>query len=409
MFCSECGAKNKKDSIFCEKCGAKIEQEHEEVEEKKSTKKVSKDTSPSQDKRKKITIIAVCAAVVLLIVVYSVLNNMTSPKGVVKDYISAYANENYGKLYKYVSIDGDDTFASKDKFVSQMEKSMKDTNIANYNVTDVKVADSKLTAVATVKYTLEGSDSEKTMTINLVKQKNKKWLVFDNWEISDLDTATVKDYSIKVLKGSTLKIEDKKVDSKYLDKDKSDKTYDVYKIPAIFAVEYKISAETKNGMKLEDKVSPSKYYNSTSITPNEKNLSSDTKKDIINDAKKVTETMYKSAISNTAFADTGLDKKHETFYVDFLSDMTDSTTTLKAITIEDLSMYDFYMNTKGEANVIFTMKCKYTISYKSWLSDTEETKDNSSDSMRVKATYDYKDGKFILSGITYLATYFSRY
>ncbi len=35
MYCSECGAKNKKDALFCEECGAKLEP----IEEEKTKKR----------------------------------------------------------------------------------------------------------------------------------------------------------------------------------------------------------------------------------------------------------------------------------------------------------------------------------------------------------------------------------
>ena len=58
----------------------------------------------------------------------------------------------------------------------------------------------------------------KEQEIYLTKQKKKKWLLFDNWQVGLNDKTTTDNYSVKVLKGSVITIEGTKLDKKYLDK-----------------------------------------------------------------------------------------------------------------------------------------------------------------------------------------------
>ena len=68
MYCSECGAKNKKDALFCEECGAKLEPIEEEKIKKKSTPK--KKSTKKLTKKQTIIIIVIVAVIVILFTIF---------------------------------------------------------------------------------------------------------------------------------------------------------------------------------------------------------------------------------------------------------------------------------------------------------------------------------------------------
>ena len=201
MFCGECGAKNKKTDTFCSECGAPLEQE---VTKETGTTHTTVTPRQPMSKKNKIIIAIVAAVVIVLGIGYKVGNNLTSPRKIAEDYIKATINNDGEKLYKYIEIEGDTTFASKKVFADLMKDTKPTNEIVNYKITDVKYGDSKLSAKVTFKYTTKNSSSEKTDTVNLTKQKGNKYLIFANWKISDLsaDNILVEDFTLKVPKGA---------------------------------------------------------------------------------------------------------------------------------------------------------------------------------------------------------------
>ena len=124
MYCGECGAKLEKDATFCSECGAKVERPKEKTPPKETK---AKQTAPvvtpkkPMSKAKKITL-AVCAVVIVVLFLgYNHLNEKFGPKGVAKEYVEAVMNKDSNALYGYLNIEGDKTFASKEKFKEVME------------------------------------------------------------------------------------------------------------------------------------------------------------------------------------------------------------------------------------------------------------------------------------------------
>ena len=111
MYCSECGAKNKKDALFCEECGAKLEPIEEEKTKKKSTPK--KKSTKKLTKKQTIIIIVIVAVIVILFTIFQVLKSITSPQKIVENYIEAINMKDYAKLYDYANYSGDKTFISE--------------------------------------------------------------------------------------------------------------------------------------------------------------------------------------------------------------------------------------------------------------------------------------------------------
>ena len=414
MFCGECGTKNKKGDAFCKECGSKLESV--EVTTNKTKKEVSNAPKKPMAKSTKIIIGVVAVVVAALVALFIILGNITNPKNVAKEYIQAVVNKDGNKLYSYLSIEGDSTFVSKNVFNNYIKEKVKDDAVTNYKITEVEYSTGKLQATVRFTYTTKNSSSEKTGKVTLTKDKSKKYLFFDNWKINDsIDTAVVKDYTLKVTKGSTLTYGGIKVDKKYLDSSKSSTEYDVYVLPQVFGYETVVKAVLPSGLEIEEKVTPSTYYSTHIVSFDEDTLTDAAKNKIIEVAKKDLNTIYTSAIAKKSFADIksnfdvkGIDlTKFEQSYNNFVIKLGNESNILTSFTVTNASIYDIDLDSNGYLEVEFKVNYDYAIKYTDYSNNEKTHSDSDYDYMTVTLTY--KNGTYYLVNINELETYFSRY
>ena len=414
MFCGECGTKNKKGDAFCKECGSKLESV--EVTTNKVTKEVNNVPKKPMAKSTKIIIGVVAVIIAAIVALFIVLGNITNPKNVAKEYIQAVVNKDGNKLYSYLSIEGDSTFVSKSVFDNYIKEKIKDDAVTNYKITDVEYSTGKLQATVRFTYTTKNSSSEKTGKVTLTKDKSKKYLFFDNWKINDsIDTAVVKDYILKVTKGSILTYGGIKIDKKYLDSSKSSTEYDVYVLPQVFGYETVIKAVLPTGLEIEEKVTPSTYYSTHTVSFDEDTLTDAAKNKIIEVAKKDLNTIYTSAIAKKSFADIksnfdvkGIDlTKLEQSYNSFVTKLGSESNVLTSFTVTNASIYDIDLDSNGYLEVEFKVNYDYAIKYTDYSNNEKTHSDSDYDYMTVTLTY--KNGSYYLVNINELETYFSRY
>ena len=414
MFCGECGTKNKKGDAFCKECGSKLESV--EVTTNKVTKEVNNVPKKPMAKSTKIIIGVVAVIIAAIVALFIVLGNITNPKNVAKEYIQAVVNKDGNKLYNYLNIEGDSTFVSKNVFNNYIKEKIKDDAVTNYKITDVEYSTGKLQATVRFTYTTKNSSSEKTGKVTLTKDKSKKYLFFDNWKINDsIDTAVVKDYTLKVTKGSILTYGGIKVDKKYLDSSKSSTEYDVYVLPQVFGYETVVKAVLPSGLEIEEKVTPSTYYSTHTVSFDEDTLTDAAKNKIIEVAKKDLNTIYTSAIAKKSFADIksnfdvkGIDlTKFEQSYNNFVIKLGNESNILTSFTVTNASIYDIDLDSNGYLEVEFKVNYDYAIKYTDYSNNEKTHSDSDYDYMTVTLTY--KNGTYYLVNINELETYFSRY
>lgn len=409
MFCGECGAKNDSGALFCAECGKPLAHEENNAE----VSKQPKEKKPMS--KKNIIIIAVVAAIVLVLGIgYKVGSDLTSPEKVAKDYIQATIDMNGDKLYKYIGIEGDTTFASKKVFTEMIKSSDNKSDVVNFRIIDVKYGDGELSAVVTFKYTTKNSTYEKTDTVSLAKQSGKKYLLFDDWKVSDLsgDSLLVENFTVKVTKGAKLTFGGIEVADKYLDKEKSTTSLDVYVLPAVFKTSTTIKAVLTNGLEVEEKVTPSSYRDSCTIEFDEDSLSTATKGKLIDKTKRALTTVYTSAIAKKEFSEiksnfehNGLDlTKLETSYKKFVTNLSGRSRVLASIEFTDMSIYDVSLTTDGYIKV--EVRASFNYSTKSTSSDGEETTDEDNDYKYMTVTYTYDNGEYYLVDMDKLQYYF---
>lgn len=408
MFCSECGTKNKEGSLFCESCGHKLEQPVViEKIKKEPVKKESKVEKVKNSKRKYL----ILGLIVILIGTYIFLNSITSPKKIAEGYFEAVIDMNTDKIYDYINIE-DSEFTTKEKFKEALGDSIdSDLKIVNYNVGKVEFSADKLSASVTISYVEKDTNTTESITIQLVKEKKKKWLFFDNWKVSSGSSTTVSNFEFRLPKGSELKIEDTIVSSKYLDKD--DDTLDTYVIPTMFATDYTVKIKLPMGIDVEEEVSIG-YYSYYTVNLSEDNISDEIKTNLVSISKKALENLYNNAKENKSWDDVkstfeskDLDTSSlESSYKSLISSLNYYSTKLSTISFTDIELNDISISEEGYLTLSIKATYDYTVSYDSG----GETKTNSSnDYDYMYLTFDYQDEEYKLVDATSLSTYFSRY
>lgn len=408
MFCAECGTKNETSAQFCENCGASLN--NGDI----TPKPVVKKEKQPMTKKNKIIIGVVSVVVVLLLVGYFILSNLTNPKNVAEDFFNATTSYDAEKMYGYLDV-SDSEFTTKDMFKKIIASEIEDEEkpvIVNYTVGKAIMSADKMSATVTVTYMLKDEDNSDTMDIKLVKDKKKKWLLFDNWKVNTKNVSTVKDYTVKVMKGSKVTIEGVELKSKYLDKEESTDTMDVYSMPAMFNAEYKVEVTLPLGMKIEDTMrvnSYSSYTCSLSLS----DLSDDSKNKLKEASKNSLQALYNGAKDKKSFDEikstfeyknadlSNLKSDYESLVNNLGSDYT-----LTSITFKDITLSSIDIDLNGHLELYVKATYDYSLSYQSG----EETKTNdSNDYDYVYLTYDYVDGNYKLVEASSLNTYFSKY
>jgi hypothetical protein len=413
MYCGECGTKNVKNAHFCEKCGAPLVTEKEVS--KKSSKRQEEKKSFGQTlkeipKKNKMIACVIAIVVIAFLLFYTLVGSKFTPKAIAKDYFLAIINQDANKLYDYLDIEKSE-FTTKDMFVKVMaeENSVK---VANYTVDSVQKDSSGLSVTVTITYFLENSKDSKTMNIVLVKQKNKKYGIFNNWKVSADEDVTVDDYKIKVLKDSKVTIEDVLVDTKYIDSDASDGTYDVYVIPAMFKQKYHAVITLPYGFDVEDDMNVTSYASYT-YSFSKDSLPEKVQETIKNTVKTGLQTLYDGAKDKKSFDDikssfeynnVDLETLKET-YENLVSGLEDKG--LTSITYKDIDIVSFKTYSEQTFYAYIKATYDYELSYES--NGEEKTHSSENKYTYLYVYFTYEDGAFRISNVGSLNTYFSKY
>ena len=403
MFCSECGTKNESGDKFCENCGTKIEK-------LKKPSKLSK-----MSKQNKIILGSVVGALAIIVIVFVILSNMFKPENIAKEFFEATINGNTNKIYDYLDIE-DSKFTSRKIFNNIYKDEFKDksSEILNYKVIKTEKSDDGLSVEVTISYTQKDKSIPKTTEITLNKAKNNKLLFFSNWIISTDGLVTEKDITLTVIKGSSVSIENVKLDKKYLDKKQSDEDEDVYKLPKMLIGKYTVKAKLPVGFVSEDEININKYYTNYKLEVNSNNIPKKTSNKIEKTIKSNLKTMYDAAINKKSF-----DEIKNTFdykkadlteikedYDTLVSNLENASSTLTAIDFTDVEIMNFDFN-DNEIKIRTKVKYKYEVKYKNY--NDEEKTNKSSDYDYLTISFDCVDDEYKMIDTTTLTSYFSRY
>ena len=413
MYCSACGAKCKEEDAFCGECGTAIKKEDRASLKIEKTKVVEESKNkegkpnPIISRKNKSLIVFLFVFVALLFGGYQFGRHMYSPKTVANHYIEAVKNNDTNELYKYLEMDGSDTtFVTKKVFQELMKEEKKSKTIENYKITDITYGSGKLSATVSFKYTSKESSAESTGQVYLIKQSKKNLFIFDRWKVNNSnDTTVVKDFTLKVPVGSKVTYAGIEVSDKYLQKNidtsKIGSSYDIYVLPQVFAMKTKVTASLANGITIEEDITPTSRYGSVTLNLTKDNLSDSVQKALSDRAKEIVSNLYSVAMERKSFADI------KGTFEEFVSSITSESNQLTKIDFKDSSIYNLVAEGKN-LKIRFKLKYDYTIKYKSYFSDEEQTHDDSSSSY-ITLIMGIDGNDYYLVDFENLVTYFSKY
>lgn len=434
MFCGECGTKNTGASQFCENCGAKLAGAPEQqvspspvegtvnnvqpnnVQNQMPNTQVMA-TQPAKPMSKKTKLILTIIAVIAVIFggAYYYVGTLVTPEKVAEDYFNALVELDAKKIYKFLQVE-DTEFTTEEMF----EKVIKNTTnkdskmeIVNYEVGSVKYDDlTKMTAKVTITYVEKDKDKSQTVDVKLAKGKDKKWLFYDEWLVVTTAYEVKNDVTVKVDKGATVKVEGVKLNKKYLDEESSSSYSDYYKVPAMFGGKYKFNVKYTNGLETEELVNVASggYYASLSASSLTKKVKAEINKQMAADVQLIYDSViakktFDEIKSNFEYTDGDLTNLTSA-YNTLAKDLAAASSQLTKIKVNESDISSIYQNSNGSLSMSTTFKYDYTVSYQS-NGQAQTHSDNTTN--YVTFTYQRVDGKYKLTNIKYLKTYFSRY
>ena len=405
MFCGECGTKNKKGAQFCENCGAKMETPKKEV--------FVKEKKPMTKKNKIITgIVGLVAMIVIALCIF--LGSLTSPKNIAEKVFNATVNYDFDTIYKYLNVE-DSEFTSKEMFNKVMTSNYDIEDkpvIVNYSVGEPVISDDKMSATVTITYMMKDKDKSDTFDVKLVKDKNKKWLFFDNWLVNTKGIDVAKNYKIEVAKGSTISVEGIALSSNYLNSEESNENYDVYVIPSIFEARYEVNITLPIGLQVTSKMNV--YDNgSYKYRMSLNDLTNEVKDNLISISKSSLQTLYDGVKEQKSFDDIKSNFEYEngdltTLKSDYENLVNSIGTSIKltTITFKEIKISDVNITSENKLKLYLKVSYDYSVSYES----SGETKTHdSNDYDYLYLTFDYVNGNYKLIDTSSLITYFSKY
>lgn len=241
MFCQNCGTQNTDSSMFCENCGAKLinvtEQAAAPVEEATKTEAPVAETpvtpvqqtAPAGVAPKKpfpvspLMIVAAVEAIVVIIAAVVFISSIVKANNYEKTackFWNDLAAGRYEAAYEYLNLDDDETFLSKESFVSAMETN----GICEAEKVRIKKSSQRSDKKAVFRVTYEYKEADCELELDLVKEDGK-WVV-------EPEPFIVKDYIVdNVPVDATLYVDGNKISDKFL-VDGSERSY---KLPKMFA------------------------------------------------------------------------------------------------------------------------------------------------------------------------------
>lgn len=409
MFCSKCGTKNVKGAKFCKSCGAAMKGASSDKISTEEESKKQKENKESVNNRKKLDFTTIkefimkhkfpaiiVAIVVLLLIVYSAINNTVfSEKSFAKKYAEAVITGDHIQELKYADVYGDSEFITKEivnnKYKDEEKKEIEQIKLLSNNeikkITldkvdksvesllkdfldkDIETIKSSLTDTYVFEYITKGSKESKYLTVNVTKAKCKNYLIFNNWKALGEDYVA-ENIEVKANPDTTVQVEGITLSKKYLDKEESTKSTNVYKIPSILKDNVSIIVKSKNGLTLERiadtyskaTINTTSTYGYHMTKSSEKKLKSivesfltDYVEAAVNnksiDEVKSSKILSSEVISNSDF---------ESSYNSIVSKFADSK--IESYKIKDIDVSSSYINLSGE--IVLKAKINYSYKYK---------------------------------------------
>lgn len=284
MFCQECGGKNSDDAVYCEHCGAKLEREEpaaavnaqqaapfvEPVQAGMAPDNAAPGDTAAVKPGKGITkwtkILILEAAILLAAgyMLFTVGEQSFTAQNTALTFFIHMANGDYNAAYAQLDLE-ESAFINADMFAKANEEYSLGA-VSNYHVDNSKndfglgLSNmlSALGETVNIAYRTRGGTEDKIYSVNLSKQADKKYLLFDDWKVGvDGENGIIStDYSIIVPKGADVCFDGIVLDEGYLQSGGTEYGNEMicYKIPQVFNGKHSVWVSMENREDVTDHV-----------------------------------------------------------------------------------------------------------------------------------------------------------
>lgn len=290
MFCEKCGTKLEEGSLFCDNCGAKLAdmtmappatdnfqaapQGYQQVPQgyqqfPQDYQQMPQGYQPVQAVPKqpmtmltKIFLIEAAVLIVLIIVFFKVGQTRFGSDYVAENYAKAKMAGDWGAVYEMLNLPTSPLLTEEMFMATRTDEEL--LEIANYEIEENTYDSNKFRTSYVCEYMTTGDSYSNTETIVLVKQQDKQWLFFENWEVTP-DNMLVEDVSITIPKDATLLVNG--LDVATMAGVESSEYYGdtTYVLPRMFTGTYDIEVKAP-GRKTYSETVDIEYYFSRSYT-----------------------------------------------------------------------------------------------------------------------------------------------
>lgn len=330
MFCEKCGAQIEDGALFCEACGAKV-QEDQPVMEVSKQPQVAPTVMPQavppvmpqaavpvvpkqpMSKSLKILLIEVAVLVVAVFAFYKIGEKTFAPETIANQYFMAESKGDWNMVFDMMDLPSS-TMLTKEMFLQSVEENeLKD--ITNYKVTEtassMRAEDSMLKTFE-CEYMPTGGSYMNTETIQLVKQKNEKWLFFDCWKVSP-SSQLVENYMISIPADAEATLEEISLDEIAGKPDTSEQGVKKYTLPKAFPGKYELVVKAPYRMDYVENINVGSY---NSVYVNNMQMEENILDTVVPQCNELVQKIYENAINGvdyTTFCGTLGDSVTENF------------------------------------------------------------------------------------------------
>ncbi len=418
MFCPECGVKNPDNAIFCQECGSRIEEvapvimpQANELPQMPQNYIVPQPmpVQPAKPagKLRKLILLELVLLCVAAAFTYNYGKKLFSPEKTAELHFLKVVNGDWQGVYNDFDI-VESQFINESNFV-QTQKSRGATLINTYKVSDADRDYSTLGASVDISYRLKGNTENAEYSVAMNKQAEKNFGLFDSWKV-DPSSYICYDYNITVPTGAKVIFEGEELSSNYITEENNGWTY--YNIPQLFYGNYDILV-TQDYME-DVKAVVSTYDGGYYV--NEMYLKEETKEELIREAGKSFEEIYKAGFSNASFDQIAsmFSEEHdvreymESDYSNFVYNLgLDDETGLRKVDFNNVTGSASHEVYDGKNYVYVDINYEYTATYTSYDWWTSDISTNTySDYGSTQFTYVLENEKWVLASTSFNRIYY---
>ena len=324
MFCEKCGAQIVDGALFCEECGAKVQNEQPDMEVQKQAQAVppvmpqvvppvtpqavppvmpqaTVPVVPRQPMSKslKILLIEVAVLAIAVFAFFKIGEKTFAPETLANQYFMAESKGDWNMVFDMMDLPSS-AMLTKEMFLKSVEENqLKD--ITNYKVTErasSKVATDAMLKTFECEYMPTGGTYMNTETIQLVKQQDKKWFLFEEWKVSP-SSQLVENFMITIPADAEATLEGITLDELAGKPDSSENGVKKYTLPKAFPGEYELVVKAPYRMDYVETIDISSY---NSVYVNNMQMEANILEAVVPQCNDVVEKLYKNALNGVDYA-----------------------------------------------------------------------------------------------------------